>query len=410
MDFYNAKKKLTEFNQEHLLQFFDELTDIEKDNLLEEINNTDIKGLLSLYNDLVLNSKNDISDKINPIDSINVNSLTNEEKNRLYNIGLDVIKDGKVAAFLVAGGQGSRLGFDGPKGAFDIGLPSHKSLFEIQADSLMEINKSANTSIPWYIMTSPQNNDYTVNFFEEHNYFGHNKNDIKFFMQEQIPSVDENGKIIMNSKSSISLNPNGSGGCFLALKENGLLKDMIERGIEYVFFYGVDNALVKMADPLLVGFAVDNNKDITSKSVAKTNYSEKVGIFAYRNGKPSIVEYTELPEKLAIQTDANGVLKYKSGNINAMIFKLEFLKRALNFKPKYHVAHKKIKYLNNDGILVAPDTENAYKFEGHYFDYFEHADDMAVLDINREEEFAPVKNLTGIDSAESAKEMYLKIK
>lgn len=409
MDYNSTLEKLKSIGQEHLLRFYDELDDKDKAKLLNQINTTDIDGILKLYQDLVINHPQLEADEIKPIKSTHINSLSDSEKNRLRDIGLDLISRGKVAAFLVAGGQGSRLGFDGPKGAYDVGLPSHKSLFEIQADGLSSLHKETGFSIPWYIMTSPSNNDYTVNFFKEHNYFGLNKEDIKFFMQEQIPSVDSNGKIILSSKSDISLNPNGSGGCFLALRDNGLLDDMIKRGIEYIFFYGVDNILVKMADPILIGFAKENDKDITSKSVAKVNPSEKVGVFAYRNGKPSIVEYTELPEEMSQMRDEDGSLLFKSGNINAMVFKIDFLKRALNYKPKYHVAFKKIKFITKNGDLISPEKENAYKFEGHYFDYFEHADDMAILDINRDEEFAPVKNLTGVDSAETAREMYLKI-
>lgn len=407
MDYNSTLKKLSDLKQEHILKFFNDLSEEQKTSLLKEIETTNIEGILKLYDDLVVNKKEIISDEIKPIKSEHINNLSKEKKEQYIKVGKDTIKDNKVAAFLVAGGQGSRLGFNGPKGAFDIGLPSHKSLFEIQADGLMKLNRELNVSIPWYIMTSPQNNEYTVNFFKEHNFFGYKEEDVHFFMQEQIPSVDENGKILMSSKSSISLNPNGSGGCFIALKESGLLEDMINRGVEYVFFYGVDNVLVRMADPLLIGYAIEKGKDITSKSVAKTNYSEKVGVFAYRNGKPSIVEYTELPEDMAKLTDDDGTLMYKSGNINAFIYKIDFLKRALGYKSKYHVAHKKIKYINENGELISPEKENAYKFEGHYFDYFEHADDMAILDINREEEFAPVKNLTGVDSAESAREMYM---
>lgn len=405
MNYNEALEKVSKLNQEHLLKYYNELNKEEQEHLLKQIEEQNLESVLDLYNELVVNKTEIKKDEIKNIDSININSIDKETKEELYSLGLNSLKNGEVAAFLVAGGQGSRLGFNGPKGAYDIGLPSHKTLFQMQAERLLNISKKANKFVPWYIMTSPGNNEYTQNHFKENNYFGYDKDSIYFFMQENIPSVDENGKIIMDSKNNISLNPNGSGGCFMALKENGLLDNMIDRKIKYVFFYGVDNILVKMCDPYLIGYAIKNNKDITSKSVVKNVYSEKVGVYAYRNNKPSIIEYSEMPEEMAKETGHDGQLLYRSANINAQVFKIEFLIEALKHKPLYHVAHKKITYLDENGILVEPTKENAYKFESFFFDFFNHADDMAVLDSNREEEFAPVKNLTGVDSKDTAREM-----
>ena len=407
MTFDQAFKKLKDSGQEHLLQFYEDLEPSSQSELLKQIDNLDVDYINGLYQDLVEERDLTIDDELTAMDSVTWNKVEPREKQRLWDLGIKAIRDGKVAAFLVAGGQGSRLGFDGPKGAYDIGLPSHKSLFQLQAERIKKVSDTAGGSIPWYIMTSPLNHQDTVDFFIKKDFFGLDEELVKFFPQGTLPSVDEDGKILLAAKDQISENPDGSGGCFRAFKESGLLEDMISRNIEYIFFYGVDNALVRVCDPYFVGFAIDSGKDIASKAVLKAHSGEKVGVYAYRNKKPSIIEYTELPSDLAQAEDDSGQLKYGSANIVTHLFKADFLSQALDKKTPYHVAHKAVEYTDIDGEIVKPLKPNAYKFEALYFDLFNFADDMAILNVEREEEFSPVKNFEGVDSKDTAREMFL---
>lgn len=409
MTYDEALVRLKEHGQEHLLHFFEDLDEAGQESLLKQIRDLDVSRINGLYQDLVVNRETAISDELSAIPAVTLAELPETERHRLWELGLKTIADGKVCAFLVAGGQGSRLGFDGPKGAFDIGLPSGKSLFQLQAERLKHIGDLAGVSIPWYIMTSPQNHEDTVTFFKNHEYFGLKADDICFFPQGTLPSVDEDGRILMAARDEVSANPDGSGGCFRAFKEAGLLDDLSKRGIEHVFFYGVDNALVRVVDPYFIGFAVDRDKEISSKAVAKKVPEEKVGVFAYRNGNPAIIEYTELPEDLARQRSEDGKLLYGSGNIVTHVIKTSFLERVLEKDPPYHIAHKKVDHVDEAGRLVKPKEPNAWKFEALYFDLFQFADDMSILNIRREEEFSPVKNFEGVDSKDTAREMFLEL-
>jgi|LSQX01.2.fsa_nt_gb UDP-N-acetylglucosamine pyrophosphorylase len=407
MTFDQAYQKLKKSGQEHLLQFYEDLDPSSQSELLQQIAHLDVEYINDLYKDLVEERSLIIADDLAAMKSVTWDKVDPKEKLRLWDLGLKAIRDGKVAAFLVAGGQGSRLGFDGPKGAYDIGLPSHKSLFQLQGERIKKISEMAGGSIPWYIMTSPLNHQDTEDFFARKDFFGLNEDEIKFFPQGTLPSVNEDGKILLAAKDQVSANPDGSGGCFRAFKESGLLDDISSRNIEYIFFYGVDNALVRVCDPYFVGFAIDSGKDISSKAVLKAHSGEKVGVYAYRNKKPSIIEYTELPSHLAQAEDDAGQLKFGSGNIVTHLFKADFLKQALDKKTPYHVAHKAVEYVDLNGELVKPLQPNAYKFEALYFDLFQYAHDMAILNVRREEEFSPVKNFEGVDSKDTAREMFL---
>lgn len=407
MTYDEALAKLKPFGQEHLLAFYDGLDEAGRSALLGEIAALDVARIARLYDDLVVHRNLAIDDKLTSLKADTWDELDPAEQARLWDLGLSAIKRGEVCAFLVAGGQGSRLGFEGPKGAYDIGLPSHKSLFQLQAERLKHIGDRAGVSIPWYIMTSPLNHADTMSHFKEHGYFGLDPADIRFFPQGTLPSVDEEGRILLAARDHISANPDGSGGCFRAFKESGLLDDVQQRGIRYVFFYGVDNALVRVCDPYFIGFAMDRDRDIASKAVEKTHPEEKVGVYAYRGGKPSIIEYTELPPELARATDASGRLLYGSANIVTHVIKTDFLTRVLEQDPPYHIAHKKVDYLDATGQLVKPASPNAYKFEALYFDLFPFADDLSLLNVERAKEFSPVKNFDGVDSKDTAREMFL---
>lgn len=404
--------RLKAYGQEHLLRFWHTLGEDEKKKFSLELDALDLELMHRLFHETV--AKNEGASQteeapapITPLRGRAWNDLSIGDRAAMANSGMRAIRDGKVAAFLVAGGQGTRLGHQGPKGTFDIGLPSRKSLFQIQAERLLKLGHTSGRPLPWYIMTSADNHEATTGFFEKHRHFGINPADIFFFQQDQLPVVDAFGQILLDDKGSLSQGPNGNGGCFLGLSRSGALADMQRRGIEWVFVYSVDNALVKMCDPHFVGFAMASGAPAASKAVAKTGPDERVGVFCRRGGRPSVIEYSELQADLRHATDPDGRLTYGAGNIAVHLFSRAFLEREAASPLPYHAAHKRIPFMGPDGIRQEPQAPNAWKFELFMFDLFPRAESMAVLEVTREEEFAPVKNREGVDSPQSARDLVL---
>ena len=398
---------LKKYNQEHLLNGYDNLDENKQKELIKQIENLDFELINSLYNNKKKEIKNDI-DKITPIDYLDKYKL-NDKYKYYENIGKKAIKDKKLAAVTMAGGQGTRLGHNGPKGTFDIGLDSHKSLFELLADSLKEEGKKYGVTIPWFIMTSRENNKDTISFFEKHKFFGFEKNkNIFFFQQGELPMVDTEGKILIGEDGLIKLAADGHGGIYESLVKNHIIDKMKELGIEWVFIGGVDNCLVKMVDPVLMGIAIDKKVTVACKSVVKANPHEKVGVFCKRNGRPNVIEYSEITDEMAEATDENGELLYGESHILCNLFNVTAIERMGANPLPYHSAYKKATYIDKDGNLVVPESPNAYKFEAFLFDAFGEVDDMAILRVKREEEFAPVKNADGVDSPKTARELYKK--
>ena len=400
-------KTLKKYSQEHLLNGYENLESGKQKELLEQIEHTDFELINSLYN----NTKKEVEIKesqITPIEYVDKYKL-DENYKEFEEVGEKAIRKGKLAAVTMAGGQGTRLGHDGPKGTFDIGLDSHKSLFELLSDSLKVQGKKYGVTIPWFIMTSKENNDDTEKFFEKNKYFGYEKNkNIFFFKQGELPMVDTEGKILIGENGLIKEAADGHGGIYEALVKNGMTKKMRELGVEWLFIGGVDNCLVKMVDPVLMGMAISKNVTAAGKSVVKANPQEKVGVFCKRNGRPSVVEYTEIPKEMAEATNANGELVYGESHILCNLFNIDAVERMGSKPLPYHTAFKKATYIDKDGNKVVPDGPNAYKFEAFLFDAFGELDDMAILRVKREEEFAPVKNATGVDSPETARALYKK--
>ena len=404
----DIKKKVKKYSQEHLLNNFENLSEEKQKRLLDQIENIDFDLIKSLY-DTTQNITTEIQDdQIKPIEFFDKEKLYDDYK-KYKEIGEKAIRTKKLAAVTMAGGQGTRLGHDGPKGTYDIGLESHKSLFELLSDGLKEQGKKYGVIIPWFIMTSRENNDATVDFFAKHRYFGYEKDkNIFFFKQGELPMIDTEGKILIGEDGLIKEAANGHGGIYEALVKNGMTKKMRELGVEWVFIGGVDNCLVKMVDPVLMGIAIDKNVTAAGKSVVKANPQEKVGVFCKRNGRPSVVEYTEIPKEMSEATDENGNLIYGESHILCNLFNIDAIERMGSKPLPYHIAFKKATYIDKDGNKVVPDGPNAYKFEAFLFDAFGELDDMAILRVKREEEFAPVKNATGTDSPETARELYRK--
>ncbi len=399
---------LKTYNQDHIINLLHKLNEKQKEELIKQINKIDFHQIMELYN----NTKKEIGIKENKIEAISYldkEKLTKKEKEKFDELGESTIVSGKYAVVTMAGGQGTRLGHTGPKGTFKLDVYGKgKYLFEILAENLKEANKKYNTIIPWYIMTSKENNDQTQEFLEKHNYFGYDKNNVMLFEQGELPLVDTEGKMLIGKDFKIKEASDGNGGVFTSLRTTGMLANMKERGIKWVFIGGVDNAILKMADVTLLGMAIDKNVQIASKSVVKANPHEKVGVFCKMNGHPKVIEYSELPEEMAEEVDVNGELKYGESHIMCNLFTIDAIEKISKEPLIYHSAFKKNSYIDENGKEIIPEEPNSYKFEAFIFDSFELFDDIAILRGKREDDFAPVKNKEGVDSPKTAKELYEK--
>ena len=396
------------YNQEHIVNWLNKLDEIKQRELIEQINNIDFHQMMELYD----NTKKEIELKDNKIDAvtyIDKEKLPEYEKERLEELGENVIKENAYAVVTMAGGQGTRLEHNGPKGTFRLDVYGKgKYLFEILAENLKEANERYQTTIPWYIMTSRENNEATYLFLEKNNYFGYDKDSVILFEQGELPLIDTEGKLLIGKDGLVKQASDGNGGVFASLRTSGALADMKERGIKWVFIGGVDNVLLKMVDTILLGMAIDKNVEIASKSVVKANPHEKVGVFCKMNGHPKVIEYSELPEKMAEEVDNNGELKYGESHIMCNLFTIDAIEKVSKEPLIYHSAFKKNSYLDEDGKEVVPKEPNSYKFEAFIFDAFVFFDDIAILRGKREDDFAPVKNKDGVDSPRTAKELYEK--
>ena len=400
-----AKNCLTKHNQSQLLSNYKNLSSEKKEKLLDQILTIEFNQIEELYE----STKKEVSfanDKIEPINYVDKGALTDDELKKYNSLGEEVIKEGKYAVVTMAGGQGTRLGHNGPKGTFKLGLDKDKSIFEILSDSIKKNSEKYGVIIPWYIMTSRENNEQTEQFFKQNNYFGYDSSAITFFKQGELPMCSEDGKLLIDENGLIKEAADGHGGIFESMRRNGIIYDMEKRGVEWAFIGPVDNVLVKMVDPTLLGVALDKNVQAAGKSVVKAGPKEKVGVFCKRNGKPGVVEYTEITPDLAEATDENGELIFGESHINCNLFSVKAIEEVSKKKLPYHCAHKKAKYINENGELVVPEKPNAYKFESFIFDAFDMLEDMAILRVKREEEFAPVKNAEGNDSPETAIKLY----
>lgn len=399
---------LKTYNQEHIIKLLNKLEEKQKQELIEQINNIDFHQIMELYE----NTKKEIEIKENKIEAIEYldkEKLTKNEKERLDELGERVIVSGNYAVVTMAGGQGTRLGHTGPKGTFKLDVYGKgKYLFEILAENLKDANKKYNTIIPWYIMTSRENNDQTQEFLEKNNYFGYDKNNVMLFEQGELPLVNTEGKMLIGKDLKIKEASDGNGGVFSSLRKTGMLSNMKERGVKWIFIGGVDNAILKMADTTLLGLAIDKKVEIASKSVVKANPHERVGVFCKMNGHPKVIEYSELPEEMAEEVDNNGELKYGESHIMCNLFTIDAVEKISKEPLIYHSAFKKNSYIDEEDKEVIPDEPNSYKFEAFIFDSFELFDDIAILRGKREDDFAPVKNKEGVDSPKTAKELYEK--
>ena len=399
---------LKQYNQDHVIKLLKKLDENKREELIKQIENVDLHQIAELYE----NTKKEIEfkeSKIEPIKYLDKETLTEKQRKRYDELGEKIIRNGKYAVVTMAGGQGTRLGHTGPKGTFKLDVYGKgKYLFEILIENLKEANQKYETTIPWYIMTSKENNEETVKFLKKHKYFGYDKNYITIFTQSELPLIDTNGKLLIGKNFKIKEASDGNGGTYSSLRASGALADMKERGIQWVFIGAIDNALLKMADVTLLGMAKEKKVQIASKSVVKANPHEKVGVFCKMNGHPKVIEYAELPEKMAEQVDKKGQLKYGESHIMCNLYTIEAIEKISQEPLMYHCAFKKNSYIDENGKEVIPEEPNSYKFESFIFDAFEFFDDIAILRGKREDDFAPVKNKEGVDSPKTAKELYEK--
>lgn len=396
-----AKNVLKKYGQEHILAGYEELDEKEKIKLLSQIELIDFSVLENLSEENRHSSKRG---KFEPLGAVTIEDIA-RNSDKYYSVGTEAIKNGKVAAVLLAGGQGTRLGFEKPKGMFDIGVTRELYIFECLINNLLKVVERTGAFVPLYIMTSEKNHDDTVNFFEEKNYFGYNKEYVKFFIQDMAPSVDFNGKIYMESKSDISISPNGNGGWFSSIVRAGLLKDIKKKGIEWINVFAVDNVLQQIADPCFIGAVIETGSQSGSKVVSKASPKERVGVLCTEDGKPAIVEYYEMTKDMRELIAENGQLAYKYGVILNYLFSLDRLEEIISEKMPIHVVQKVIPYMNENGDFITPEKPNGYKFETLVLDMVHLQESCLPYEVERCREFAPVKNSDGVDSVDTAREL-----
>ena len=397
MNYSEALQKLESCGQEHLLKYYEELSDVEKTALLEQIELTDFT--------VIEQGKSGEAIKkgvISPLESLELDAI-NENKEEYTNIGVEAIKKGKVAAVLLAGGMGTRLGSDDPKGMYNIGKTKDVYIFQRIVENLMDVVKVVEKEIYLFVMTSDKNHTKTVNFFKEHNYFGYNENYVKFFMQEMAPATDYEGKVYMESKSQISNSPNGNGGWFSSMKKWGILDIIHNEGIEYLNVFAVDNVLQRIADPSFVGAVIKHQVEAGAKVVKKAAPDEKVGVMCLEDGRPSVVEYYELTDELMNTLNDKGERVYNFGAILNYLFEVKALERIIDNQLPVHIVEKKIPYMDENGILVKPEEPNGHKYEMLILDMIHELKTCLPFEVERNKEFAPIKNKTGVDSVESAR-------
>lgn len=399
-------KLLKKYNQEQVLAFYNTLPKEEKELLLDQVLNIDFEKLISLYNEF----QKDVSYTdavITPLEHVEETKLSSYIKSKYIKKGEEIIENGGLAVITLAGGQGTRLGLSLPKGFFEVETNPKKSLFQIQCETLQMANIKYNTVIHWYIMTSPDNDSITKVYFEDKKYFGYGKENVTFFKQDTLPVLDFNSKLILDKAYKVKEVSNGNGDVFSSLQRYGLIEDMEKKGIKYVFIGGIDNILLKTVDPLFIGLCDIGNCKVASKTITKNENEKDEWVFVRRDGKPSIVSSKRITKEMEDKKDENGKYLYKEINILAHLFSIDSLKLCANIDLPYHLAEKKNDYLNDEGVKIMPKSPNTYKYEQFIFDVFPYFDNILLLSVKREREFAPIKSFTGIHTPERALELYL---
>ncbi|CRL07311.1 CLUMA_CG020290, isoform A [Clunio marinus] len=419
-NFESLKETLSRYGQEHLLRFWEELSDIERKQLISDIQELNLEEVQSFFMRATASideSSAKLDDRLKPVPETTFMSIsrTNKDQLKIYeDEGLKQISNNHVGVLLMAGGQGTRLGFAHPKGMYDISLPSHKSLFCVQAERIRKLQELAKARtgqegrITWYIMTSEHTMQPTMNYFKDHDFFGLFEDDIVMFEQGSLPCFDFDGKILLDEKHRISKAPDGNGGLYRALRDTGILDDMNRRGVLSLHAHSVDNILIKIADPIFIGYCVKQSADCAAKVVEKSHPNEAVGVVCMVDGKYQVVEYSEITQSTAEMRNSDGRLTFNAGNICNHYFSAEFLNKigsTYEKDLKLHVAKKKIPFVDNSGKRIQPDKPNGIKIEKFVFDVFEFAENFVTVEVARDEEFSALKNAdsAGKDCATTAR-------
>lgn len=400
MTYQEAYQKLEKAGQLHVLAHYESLTEAQQKSLLKEIGLTDFSVLSYLEKREELMKKGEIT----PLAAMEISEI---ERSHVWyeELGYRAIRQGQVGTVLLAGGMGTRLGSDEPKGMYDIGLTKPVYIFERIISNLLEVVERACAWIHLFIMTSDKNHEKTVAFLAEHDYFGYEPGYIHFFRQEMAPASDFNGKVYMERPDKIANSPNGNGGWFSSMANGGILEIVKNNGIEWLNVFAVDNVLQRMADPCFVGAVIARGCSSGAKVVKKNAPDEKVGVMCLEDGRPSIVEYYDLTDELMHAKNEKGEPAYNFGAILNYLFQVEALEKTISEKLPLHIVEKKIPYMDDDGNFVKPEEANGYKYETLVLDMVHMMDSCLPYEVEREREFAPIKNMTGIDSVDTAREL-----
>jgi UDP-N-acetylglucosamine/UDP-N-acetylgalactosamine diphosphorylase len=397
-------ERVYDHDQGHIFRFWDSLDEIQQTDLLAQVDLIDFSLLSRLIEQASSGEEDTYTGTLEPPEVI---TLAKREKmdEEAKQIGETALAAGDVAAVLVAGGQGTRLGFDGPKGMYPVTPVMQKSLFQLHAEKLLFLGERFGNQIPWYIMTSLTNNKQTIRYLQQNNYFGYDHENVYVFIQEMIPAIDRQGKMIMDEIDHIFMNPNGHGGTVKALSESGALSDMKERDIDHLFYFQVDNVLTRICDPIYLGYHILGDSEMSCKVVHKKYPEEKMGILCVIYGENHLIEYSDLSDEDMYAKNKDGSMKFWVGNIATHIFDRQFLERENEggFKLPYHIARKSIPYVDARGEKIKPSDKNGIKFETFVFDALVDAQKTVYLEIEREKEFSPLKNNKGENSPETIK-------
>lgn len=402
-----ARDILQKYNQEHLLNFYNEISEEQKNILINQILTINFEEIITLYTNSI-NHKPIYNEEITPLLHFEKDRLDNITIENYTSLGESIIKNNQLAIVTMAGGQGTRLGYKGPKGTYMLNLkPIKKSLFQILAENIQEANKKYNVIIPWYIMTSIENDKQTKDFFEINSFFEYPKEKITFFTQDKLPIIDINGRLILQEPYLIKEASNGNGNVFKSMEVNGIIDKLETERIKWISFGGIDNVLLKNADPLFIGMTAGKNLEIGSKSIFKKEPLEKTAVYCRKNGKPSILDYDEINLELSESKLSNtDIYLYREANMLSHIMSINAVKESSKLNLKYHRTFKKNSFVNFEGVKEVPDKPNTFKFENFIFDAFSHFDDMLLLRVDENEEFAPIKDFTGIYNPDTAIEKY----
>ena len=400
MTYEEAKRKLTDCHQEHVLRFYDELDEAGQKALLEQIADIDF----TVCENASRLGEPDPRGTFAPLGAMQLKEIASKQE-AFKAIGLDAIRAGKVGCVLLAGGMGTRLGSDNPKGMYDIGLTKEVFIFQRLIENLQDVVKEAGVSVPLFIMTSELNHEATTTFLKEKDFFGYDASRVYFFRQEMAVACDYDGKAFLEEKGRIATSPNGNAGWFTSMLKAGYAALLQEQGIEWLNIFAVDNVLQRMADPVFVGACIDAGVECGAKVVKKAAPDEKVGVMCLEDGRPSIVEYYDLSQEMMDAKDEAGDPAYNFGVILNYLFRVDALNRIASHKLMLHVVEKKIRHIDENGQYVKMDVPNGCKFEQLVLDMIHEMESCLPFEVVREKEFAPIKNAVGIDSVESAREL-----